>query len=123
MGLIDPDQLRYTLPCNGIGERKVELPTARRRRNSRFIPPMPFEWFRQACLLPGKAVILAVAIWYLSKRQQSTTILLAQTTLHEFGISRQAKYRALPKLQAAGLITVQSRGRKNPQVTILTPPV
>src|SRR5262249_32415648 len=101
--------------------RKVELTTTRARRKSRFIPPMHFDWFSRACRLPGKAAALAAALWYFSRRQGSDTVHLTQAGLNEFGISRQAKYRGLLSLERAGLISVRRNGRKNPDVTILTP--
>jgi hypothetical protein len=118
---IDPDQFRLNPGPGQVPERKVELATTARRRKSRFIPPIPLEWFARACRLPGKAAALAAAIWYLFRRQGSGTVHLTQTSLEEFGISRQAKYRGLRSLEQAGLIAVQRHARKNPEVTILTP--
>jgi hypothetical protein len=104
-----------------IPEKKVELPTTRRIRSGRFIPPMPMEWFRRACRLPGKAGLMAVVVWYLSKVRKSDTVTLSQATLDEFSISRQAKYRALERMESAGLVRVECRHRKNPVVTVLAP--
>ena len=115
----DPASLRLPPGSQPVAEKKVELATARRRRAGRFVAPMPLEWFRLACRLPGKAAALAVVIWHLARLRKSDTLVLTQTSLDEFGISRQAKYRALERLEAAGLIAVQRRDKKNPQVTVL----
>jgi hypothetical protein len=119
--MIDLARFGHPFPGDRVGERKVELASVRHRRRDRFIPPMPFEWFRRACLLPGKAAILAAALWYLSRRRGSATVRLSQASLNEFGISRQARYRALRSLEEAGLVTVRRRDRKNPEVTVLLP--
>src|SRR5262245_34918402 len=117
----DPESLRLVPDSQPVAERKVELAAVRRRRAGRCVAPMPLEWFRLACRLPGKAAALAVVIWHLARLRKSDTLILTQTSLDEFGISRQAKYRALRSLESAGLITVQRRDKKNPQVTVLRP--
>jgi hypothetical protein len=102
-----------------VGEMKVELATVKRKRAGRFIPSMPLSWFQRACRLPGKAALVAVVLWYRSRLVKANTFVLSQAALSEFGISRQAKYRALQVLEGAGLITVQRRLHRNPEVTIL----
>src|SRR5262245_29612720 len=104
-----------------VAERKVELAGARVRRSRQFIPRVPMEWFRRACGLPGKAVVVALAAWYRSKRERSPTVILSQAGLSELGVSRQAKYRALRHLEAEGLVEVRRRGRKSPEVTVIPP--
>src|SRR5437870_3990955 len=99
--------------------QKVELETMRRKRHGRFIPPMPLDWFERVSRLPGKAPVVATLLWYRSKREGSATVTLTQVFLNTFGISRQARYRALQSLEAAGLISVQRRPRKSPVVTVL----
>jgi hypothetical protein len=115
---IDVEGLRL---AGAVAERKVELPGARARRSRQFIPPVPMEWFRRACRLPGKALVVALAAWYRSKRQGSPTVVLTQAGLSELGVSRQAKYRALRRLEEAGLLTVRRRGHKSPEVTVIPP--
>jgi hypothetical protein len=107
--------------CGGAGERRVELTSVRARRSQQFIPPVPMEWFRRACRLPGKAVVVALAAWYRSKRERSSTVILSQAGLSELGVSRQAKYRALRHLEEAGLVAVRRRGHKSPEVTVIPP--
>jgi DNA-binding transcriptional ArsR family regulator len=104
-----------------VAEKKVELTTVRARRARQFIPPVPMEWFRRACLLPGKALVVALVAWYRSKVERSPTVILTQTGLSELGVSRQAKYRALRRLEEAGLVTVRRRGHKSPEVTVIAP--
>jgi hypothetical protein len=99
----------------------VELPTVRKRKERRFIAPVPLPWFLAACRLPGKALAVALVIWHLAKLKGSDTVELSQSRLNEFGVKRQAKYRALAALESAGLIRVVRRQRRNPEVTVLRP--
>src|SRR5262249_33734970 len=95
---------------------------ARKRRARRFIAPIPLPWFLAACRLPGKALAAALVIWHLAKLKGSDTVALTQAGLNEFGVSRQSKYRALRALEKAGLIAVRRRPKRNPEITVLTPP-
>jgi len=104
-----------------VAEVKVELASVSRKRAGRFIPPMPLAWFQRACRLPGKAALVAVIVWYRWRLAKSATFVLSQAALGEFGVSRQAKYRALEALEAEGLITVRRRHSRNPEVTVLPP--
>jgi hypothetical protein len=106
-----------------VAERKVESAAVRKRRGGRFVAPIPLPWFLRASRLPGKALALAVVARHLARLRRSDTVALTQAFLGEFGISRQAKYRALRALESAGLIAVRRRIKKNPEVTILRPPV
>jgi hypothetical protein len=110
------------VPDSQIPARKVELTTTARRKAAKFIPPMPLDWYQRACRLRGKAPVVATVLWYLSRLKKSKTIVLSQTRLNEFGITRQAKYRALRALESAGLVKVHPRGRKSSEVTLLSLP-
>jgi hypothetical protein len=116
----DPDNLRLVDAGRPIPERKVELACSGERRSRAFIPPMPLGWFQKACALPGKAAALGAVLWYLYRRNGSKPFRLTNASLERFVITRQAKYRALKALEAAGLISVSYRGKRSPEVTILT---
>jgi hypothetical protein len=82
--------------------------------------PIPLAWLTMASKLPGKALAVAMAIWFESgRRRGSPTIILTTAILDRFAVGRKAKYRALKHLQAAGLIAVYQKPRRNPVVTIL----
>jgi DNA-binding transcriptional ArsR family regulator len=49
----------------------------------------------------------------------SRTVVLPSQTLAAAGVSRQVKYRALARLERAGLIKVEKRGKRSPLVTLL----
>jgi hypothetical protein len=115
---IDPDALRLG---GHIPEQKVELACTRERRAGNFIAYIPLVWFQQACALPGKAAVLGAALWYHYRRNGPKPFRLTNAGLKGFGITRQAKYRALDALEAAGLISVRRPGKKSPEITILNP--
>jgi hypothetical protein len=107
------------LDAQPIPERQVELATVKSRTKKRFIPPIPMEWFLRACILPGKTPVVAMIVWYLFRLKGSKAFVLTQVSLRPFGVTRQAKYRALTSLESAGLVAVSRRSRRNPEVTVL----
>jgi hypothetical protein len=126
-----PDQPSPTVPealplageDDPAAERRVELATVRRRKGGRFVAPVPLAWFQRACRLPGKALAVALVVWHLARMRKTDTVRLTQAALNEFGVSRQAKYRGLRSLEAAGLVSVRRRAHRNPEVTVLGPAV
>ena len=81
--------------------------------------PIPLDWLTSSARLPGRTLEVATAIRYLSGMQKSLTVKLSNKLMREFGVSRNAKQRAIKQMQDAGLIKVlQARGR-SPIVTIV----
>jgi len=79
-------------------------------------------WLGRACALPGKALAVALAIWFLSglRRGEKVGLKLTGEILKRFDVSdRWKKSRALTALREAGLIEVEQRPGKNPLVTIV----
>jgi hypothetical protein len=62
-----------------------------------------------------------VWVWLMRLKYEhgSTTFPLPNDRLKRAGISRKTKWKALTKLEAAGLIQIERRGRKSPLVTLL----
>jgi hypothetical protein len=110
------------MPGGGVlSEQKVELRSVTRRRQRRFIPPVPLEWFDRACVLPGKALAVGLVLWRLARVRRSNTVRLTQAAVAQHGLSRWEKYAALRALESAGLVAVQQRGRRSPLVTVVEP--
>lgn len=80
--------------------------------------PLPLDWMQRAARLPGKALQVALALWYLAGLQKSQTVKLASKPLEAMGVSRDAKYDALARLAAAGLVAVDQRPGQAPIVTL-----
>jgi hypothetical protein len=82
--------------------------------------PIPMAWLKAAAELPGKAFQLGIAIWWLRPMSKSENFKLTQKALDFVGISRDATYEALKRLEARGLIRVQRSPGRRPIVGILT---
>ena len=65
-----------------------------------------------------KALVLNY-IYYRVWAEGQRTIPLPNQTLAGMGVDRRTKYRALQRLERAGLIRVEHRGRRSPLVTLL----
>ena len=81
--------------------------------------PIPLIWFIKAAKLPGKALHVALALWYLAGLENSGEVYLSNRLINIFGVERHAGYRALKALEGAGLVSVQRHQGLSPRVTIL----
>lgn len=82
--------------------------------------PLPLDWMQRAARLPGKTLQVALALWYLAGLQKSLTVKLSSKPLDAMGVSRDAKYDALARLVAAGLVAVDQKPGQAPIVTLRT---
>ena len=81
--------------------------------------PIPIAWLKLAAELPGKALHLGIAIWWLYPMSKTQPFKLTGKALNFLGISRDAAYDALKRLEARGLIRVQRLPGQRPMVEIL----
>ena len=88
------------------------------RREGFIKGPLPLSWFAQAAALPGKALHVAVAIWFQVGLERQQTIKLGQKRVARFSVSRDAKYDALLRLEKIGLIEVKRLPGQAPIVTV-----
>ena len=89
-------------------------------RLKRFLKgPIPLEWLTTASRLHGKAINVSLALWYMKGLTKNDTVSLSGTVLKDFGVSRQAMYRGLKKLELVGLVSVSRHIGRCPKVTIL----
>lgn len=92
------------------------------RKAKRYVRTIPLDWIQSAATLPGKALQVGIALWYRSGVTKKLSVLLSNTQLVSFGVSRSSKRRALASLEAAGLVKVTQEAGCNPLVTIHTTP-
>jgi hypothetical protein len=122
MAAIDPNRLRI--------ERKT---TSRVMSSLQSIPrpktggmflrgPIPLDWLSRAAALPGRSLHVAIAIWFMSGLKKTRSVPVSNITGLQFGLDRNAKYRALEWLEDADLISVERQAGRAPIVTILEPP-
>ena len=97
--------------------RKAVRPTrARRQRFAQVDLVMASAAFKA---LDCPVAMVWVAIVYRVWAEKKNTVVLSTQMLIEFGVGRMTKYRALKRLEAARLIRVKWRAKKNPIVTVL----
>ncbi len=104
------------IASQAIAERKVK----HSNRQQRFLKgPVPLPWIIAASQLPGKALVVGIAIWFRAGLTGSSSITLSSSHLTLWGIDRHSKRRALDVLEKASLITVDRCNGKNPIITII----
>ena len=81
--------------------------------------PVPLDWLERAADLPGKALTVGLALWFVVGLVGGNRVKLKRKTLDRFKISRQAYHRALVKLSEAGLIVVEQEPGQSPSVTVI----
>lgn len=108
---MDLDRYRATpgLPRHAPGQRFLK-------------GPIPLAWLCRAAELPGKALVVALALWYTAGLTQKATVTLSRRLLGLFHVGRHAAGRALANLTRTGLVAVDRRRGRCPRVTLLTPP-
>jgi len=100
-------------------ERKKGLPR-RIPKGEKFIAgPIPLRWFLSAAVLPGKASVLGVLLYYLGGLEKNSTVRLSQKLCRAAGISRFSCYRALRLLERHNLVSVVRGQGRQALVTIL----
>jgi hypothetical protein len=77
-------------------------------------------WLEAAAKLPGKSMHLAVVLLSVAAVEQTDRVVLSNRACERFGLDRNAKYRALLSLEAAGLIRAERKQGQSPIVTIVT---
>jgi DNA-binding transcriptional ArsR family regulator len=116
----DPSCLR--LDQTRVARLKDGTPRGRRVSllRSKFIKgPLDFVWFSKARQLGVTALWVGLGLWFLRGLRRSNNFPVSNLMLREWGIKPDAKTRALRKLEKAGLITVERRGKRSPRVTLV----
>ena len=81
--------------------------------------PIPWDWLEHAARLPGKALHVAVSLWFKSGLMKSESVPMSQSILRGMGARRQASYRGLECLEKANLVSVIRIPGRNSIVTLL----
>jgi DNA-binding MarR family transcriptional regulator len=87
-----------------------------------FRGPVSLRWLTTAGRLPGRALQAALVCQHLGRLKKSRRFRLEGALLKEMGVSRQSVYRALDRLERAGLLQVKRKQGRCPIVTILDLP-
>ena len=86
----------------------------------RFIAgPLNVSWLCRASHVGVKALLVGLALWHIRGLRKTDTFIVSNLMLQDWGVQPDAKRRALRKLENAGLIKVERRGKRSPQVTLV----
>ena len=93
------------------------------RRKGRFLKgPVPLDWLEAAAGCGGKAVAVAVLLWYRRGVTRSPEVNVGRSLRNLFAISPQSFRRAVASLECAGLVTVERSVGRSPRITLLDTP-
>jgi hypothetical protein len=109
----DPERLRYDVSAPPL--------QSKRRRIARSTAPfikLPTVWVEVLTTIPdATAATYRLALHLIRAGWKSPNHVVKLTNVIA-GIDRWQKYRELPKLRKAGLVSVEERPRKSPLVTV-----
>ncbi len=92
----------------------------RKSKSEQYISgPIPVPWIVAAGTLPGRAVQVALALWYRHRLDRGGPTVLSRTLLKQFAIGRTTAWRGLRALETAGLVEVDRQRGRAPRVVIL----
>ena len=80
--------------------------------------PIPWQWLSIAAKQQGKALHVALAIWFLVGIARKKTVTLQGKVLRTLGVNRHALYRALRALERVKLVSVERRSGRYPDITV-----
>ena len=115
------DLQRYEIDLKVLtgGHRGKAVP-ATRPKVDRFISgPVDVGWLSQARQLGVSALWVGLGLWHLRGLKRSDTFIVSNQFAEVWGVLPDAKARALRKLESAGLIVVEQRGKRSPSVTLV----
>jgi hypothetical protein len=76
-------------------------------------------WLLQARRLGVTALLVGLALWHIKGLRKTDTFIVSNIMLQEWDIQPDAKRRALRALERAGLVKIEGRGKRSPQVTLV----
>jgi DNA-binding transcriptional ArsR family regulator len=88
-------------------------------RNKFIKGPLDFVWLSEARKLGVTALWVGLNLWFLRGLRRSNSFIVSNLMMQEWGVQPDAKSRALRALEKAGLIRVERRGKRSPQVTLV----
>jgi hypothetical protein len=73
----------------------------------------------QARRLGVTALLVGLALWHIKGLRRTDTFIVSNVMLQEWDIEPDAKRRALRALERAGLVKIERRSKRSPQVTLV----
>jgi hypothetical protein len=100
--------------------RRTARTALHQRLTGRFVIAKLEPLIEAASVLDSQLLVWLFLV-YQAKISHRKTVEVTNAAVAEWGITRWLKYSGLAKLQEAGLVEVEQRGRRSPRVTILRP--
>lgn len=82
---------------------------------------LPVSWLNRAAVLPGSALVVAIAIWYRFTFLGKKGFKIRQAHFSLWGVSKDSARRGIIALNNAGLISAIRRSGKRYELTIIGP--
>ena len=112
------DPRRFQLAQHGVASlQRGRQPSPIR---DKFIAgPIAVSWVCQASHLGVTALLVGLALWHLKGLRRTNSFIISNLMLAEWGVQPDAKSRALRKLEKAGLVSIERRGKRSPLVSLV----
>lgn len=81
--------------------------------------PVPLDWLTAVTQLPGKAINVGIALWWIAGMSKTGELKLTRQAQLAFNISKDAERDGLRRLQQAGLIELTARPGQRHTVRIV----
>src|SRR5262249_44483237 len=81
--------------------------------------PIDIAWVRQAAKLGVTALLVGLVLWYLKGLRRTNNFIISNVMVAKWGVQPDAKSRALRKLEKAGLVSIERRGKRSPLVSLV----
>ncbi len=81
--------------------------------------PIPWDWLAKAAHAPGRALHVALAVWFEAFVKSARTVQLSRARLDDLGLDRHTTRRGLACLERLGLVSLERRPGCRPQITVL----
>ena len=112
----------YRAKRNGI-RRPTKRPPRHKTGEWFLKGPIPGAWLHRAAKLPGRALHVGLALWFLAGLEKCNNVTMTWATFARFGVSPDSGRRGLAALERVGLVSVERRTGCCPRVTILESPI
>ena len=81
--------------------------------------PIDVDWLSEARKLGVTALWVGLGLWFLRGLKKSDSFIVSNLLMQTWAVLPDAKGRALKKLERAGLITIEQRGKRSPRITLM----
>ena len=117
---LDVERLRLGKKGGSLVSTPIRKGPPRHRPGERFVKGrIPLNWLRTAAHQPGKAIIVALELWFRAGVEMSRTVRISLSNLQvDPKLNRSSASRGLAALERTGLVTVVRRSGRKPTVTL-----